>query len=39
MGYLMCQYSSLKMLELILIALIVVMFYILTIAVVIQGIQ
>ena len=39
MGYLMCQYSSLKLLELILIALVVVMFYILAIAVAIQGIQ
>ena len=38
MGYLLCQYSSLKLLELILIALMVVMFYMLIIAVVIQGI-
>ena len=39
MGYLLCQYSSLKLLELILIALIVAMFYMLIIIVVIQGIQ
>ena len=39
MRYLMCQYSSLKLLELILIALMVAMFYLLIIAVVIQGIQ
>ena len=39
MGYLICQYSSLKLLELILIALMVAMFYLLIIAVVIQGIQ
>ena len=39
MGYLMCQYSALKLLELILIALMVIMFYILVIAVAIQGIQ
>ena len=38
MGYLMCQYSSLKLLELILIALMVAMFYILAIVTVIQGI-
>ena len=37
--YLLCQYSSLKLLELILIALMVAMFYILIITVVIQGIQ
>ena len=39
MGYLLCQYSSLKLLELILIALMVAMFYMLIIVVVIQGIQ
>ena len=39
MGYLLCQYSSLKLLELILVALMVAMFYILKIIVVIQGIQ
>ena len=39
MGYLLCQYSSLKLLELILITLMVVMFYILIIAVAIQEIQ
>ena len=39
MGYLMCQYSSLKLLGLILIALMVIMFYLLVIAVAIQGIQ
>ena len=39
MGYLVCQYSSLKLLELILIALMVAMFYMLIIVVVIQGIQ
>ena len=39
MGYLMCQYSSLKLLELILIAHIVIMFYMLVIIVAIQGIQ
>ena len=38
-GYLLCQYSSLKLLELILIALMVAMFYMLIIVVVIQGIQ
>ena len=38
-GYLLCQYSSLKLLELILIALMVTMFYILIITIVIQGIQ
>ena len=37
MGYLLCQYSSLKLLELILIALMVAMFYMLIIAVVIRG--
>ena len=39
MGYLLCQYSSLKLLELILIALMVAMFYMPIIVVVIQGIQ
>ena len=39
MGYLMCQYSSWKLLGLILIALMVIMFYILVIAVAKQGIQ
>ena len=39
MGYLWCQYSSLKLLELILIALMVAMFYMLIIVVVMQGIQ
>ena len=39
MGYLMCQYSSLKLLELILIAHLVIMFYMLVIIVAIQGIQ
>ena len=39
MGYLLCQYSSLKLLELILIALMVAMFYMLIIAVVIWGNQ
>ena len=39
MGYLLCQYSSLKLLELILIALMLAMFYMLIIVVVIQGIQ
>ena len=39
MGYLLYQYSSLKLLELILIALMVAMFYMLIIAVVLQGIQ
>ena len=39
MGYLLCQYSSLKLLELILIALMVAMFYMLIIAVVIRGNQ
>ena len=39
MGYLLCQYSSLKLLGLILIALMVMMFYMLAIVVVIQGIQ
>ena len=39
MGYLLCQYSSLKLLELILIALMVAMFYMLIIAIVVQGIQ
>ena len=39
MGYLLCQYSSLKLLELILVALMVAMFYMLIIVVVIQGIQ
>ena len=39
MGYLLCQYSSLKLLELILVALMVAMFYMLVIAVAIQGIQ
>ena len=39
MGYLMCQYSSLKLLGLRLIALMVIMFYMLVIAVAIQGIQ
>ena len=39
MGYLLCQYSSLKLLELILTALMVAMFYMLIIVVVIQGIQ
>ena len=39
MGYLLCQHSSLKLLELILIALMVAMFYMLIIVVVIQGIQ
>ena len=38
MGYLMCQYSSLKLLQLILIALMVVMFYMLAIVTAIQGI-
>ena len=38
-GYLLCQYSSLKLLELILVALMVAMFYMLVIAVAIQGIQ
>ena len=38
MGYLLCQYSSLKLLGLILIALMVIMFYMLVIAVAIQGI-
>ena len=38
MGYLLCQYSSLKLLELILVALMVAMFYMLVIAVAIQGI-
>ena len=37
--YLLCQYSSLKLLGLILIVLMVVMFHLLMIAVVIQGIQ
>ena len=36
MGYLLCQYSSQKLLELILIALMVAMFYMLIIAVVIR---
>ena len=39
MGYLMCQYSSWKLLGLIQIALIVIMFYMLVIAVAVQGIQ
>ena len=39
MGYLLCQYSSLKLLGLILIALMVMMFYMLAIVVAIQGIQ
>ena len=39
MGYLLCQYGSLRLLGLILIALMVMMFYILTIVVAIQGIQ
>ena len=39
MGYLLCQYSSLKLLGLLLIALMVIMFYMLVIAVAIQGIQ
>ena len=39
MGYLLCQYSSLKLLELILVVLMVAMFYMLVIAVAIQGIQ
>ena len=39
MGYLICQYSSLKLLQLILIALMVAMFYLLAIVVAIQGIQ
>ena len=38
MGYLLCQYSSLKLLELIHVALMVAMFYMLVIAVAIQGI-
>ena len=38
-GYLLCQYNSLKLLELILIALMVTMFYILIITVIVQGIQ
>ena len=38
MGYLLCQYSSLKLLELILVALMVAMFYMLVIAVAIRGI-
>ena len=33
MGYLLCQYSSLKLLELILVGLMVAMFYMLVIAV------
>ena len=39
MGYLMYQYSSWKLLGLILIALMVIVFYMLVIAVAIQGIQ
>ena len=39
MKYLMCQYSSLKLLGLILIALMVIMFHMLVIAAVTQGIQ
>ena len=39
MGYLLCQYSSLKLLELILVALMVAMFYMVIIIVLIQGIQ
>ena len=39
MGYLLCQYSSLKLLELILVALMVATFYMLVIAVAIHGIQ
>ena len=39
MGYLLCQYSSLKLLGLILIALMVIKFYMLVIALAIQGIQ
>ena len=38
MGYLLCQYSSLKRLELILVVLMVAMLYMLVIAVAIQGI-
>ena len=38
MGYLLYQYSSLKLLELILVALMVAIFYMLVIAVAIQGI-
>ena len=39
MGYLLCQYSYLKLLGLILIMLMIMMFQMLMIAVVIQGIQ
>ena len=39
MKYLLCQYSSLKLLGLILIAVMVMMFHMLVIAVVIQGTQ
>ena len=39
MGYLLCQYSSLKLLELILVVLMATIFYMLIIIVVIQGIQ
>ena len=39
MGYLMCQYSSWKLLGLTPITLMVIMFYMLVIAVAIQGIQ
>ena len=39
MGYLLCQYGNLKLLGLILIMLMVIMFQMLMIAVVIQGIK
>ena len=39
LGYLVCQYSALKLLQLIQIALMVAMFYLLAIIVVIRGMQ
>ena len=39
LGYLMCQYGTLKLLQLIQITLIIAMFYLLAIIVAIQGIQ
>ena len=39
LGYLLCQYGSLRLLGLILITLLITMFYMLAIVVTIQGIQ